>query len=257
MLRLYRQVADQGHLAAPLRSNAPTSIYPLSLVIAGTAVTAATILGYVSIRCFLGPVHAEVLLRGRDPMKWPRGTWIFLPSMTVQLVLKPLVFTPVAAVTTLVGLTVPGGHKFLPYRYTPTILAITLPIVHDLCRTASHRLFLRLARAHVTSSVRQAGDDAPEGSETVQDVDVEMFVNNLRDALERREPLTLRGLDRAIMGSVILPPVAALLGELLRRISGHSRVMRTFLGMETGLPLGTSRTASRWLHGTMIQGCRF
>lgn len=63
------------------------------------------------------------------------------------------------------------------------------------------------------------------------------FEQNVRELaareLDRNEPITvdMDVIARTFVGNLMLPPLSALLGEALRRLSEHSGVLRSFLGV--------------------------
>lgn len=142
------------------------------------------------------------------------------------------------------------GYDYLPsangvrfsnafvYPPSPSMILVCLPIVRSCYRKAHTRLALWLVKSHLQASGDQGAqiDGGPRPvAEPLPEAERRIVQGGLAAALDRGEQVTvtLDALARLFMGSLILPPVSALVGEALRTASNYSSVLRSFLGIRT------------------------
>ncbi|KAG8902221.1 hypothetical protein FRC00_000137 [Tulasnella sp. 408] len=148
------------------------------------------------------------------------------------------------------------------------MLLTVFPIVRHFYRQAHSKVVKWLVRDHLglhlppaTPGGGQINEAAPgpvaldENGEPIE----WGFEQNVREMaareLDRNEPITvdMDVIARTFVGNLMLPPLSALLGEVLARISDHSSVLRSFLGVRAVNPfMDTAGVAGLNLDGAFI-----
>lgn len=238
------------------------------VVLTGSLLGLSTFYGLQSLRWFVGRDVANLIIGGEHPRNWRLVAFLQLPLIPFSLLLSHTraAFLPVLPFV----LAAPLHHQpSLPYpdiMYpgnplpdiltwppSPPILLALFPIVRHFYRQAHSKVVKWLVRDHLGPRMPPASPVVAEGGGPMDDFGpaaagpaaldengepIEWgFEQNVRELaareLDRNEPITvdMDVIARTFVGNLMLPPLSALLGEALRRLSEHSGVLRSFLGV--------------------------
>ncbi|KAG9000234.1 hypothetical protein FRB93_012774 [Tulasnella sp. JGI-2019a] len=235
-----------------------TARWSALIVVSGSVLGLSALYGSFAVRCFLGDKMADVVLGGRYPRQWRLNAWLNLPLIPYALTLNSVGFIPTIAPFLIAPISVmptmawrrhassPAEsikeYLYASYPPSPLLLCAMWPLVQLAYRRAFRALVSRLVATRKSSSrPRRPGrqnsglnpadaemGEVAEGAEALGDPD-----RDFRAGLERGDTITLTGgtLSRIFIGSLILPPISKLMGELLRQLSKRSEMLQAVLGI--------------------------
>ncbi|KAG8888532.1 hypothetical protein FRB98_007497 [Tulasnella sp. 332] len=279
-----------------------TARWSALIVVTGSLLGLSTLYGSFAVRCFLGDKMADLVLGGRNPRQWRLNAWFNLPLIPYALTLNSVGFMPTVASFIIAPISVIPSVAWrqhtsrssspaesleqfwhTSYPPSPLLLCAMWPLIQMAYRRAFRLLVSRLVsvrRAPSSRSSRRAAARLNTHGVAANPADIEMAEvadggdvlddpdRDFRAGLERGETITLTGgtLSRIFIGSLILPPVSKLMGELLRQISKRSEVLQAVLGIRKELA-GLSKdvvqdmdpvcSAGAWSGGETLSVCPY
>ncbi|KAG8902542.1 hypothetical protein FRC00_003430 [Tulasnella sp. 408] len=252
------------------------------VVLTGSILGLLTFYGLQCLRWLVGRDVANLIVGGEHPRNWRLVAFVQLPLIPFSLLLSHTraAFLPVLPFIIAAPLHQPPSSPYPEFIYpgnpipdiltfppSPPMLLTLFPIVRHFYRQAHSKVVKWLVRDHLglhlppATPGGQINEAAPgpvaldENGEPIE----WGFEQNVREMaareLNRNEPITvdMDVIARTFVGNLMLPPLSALLGEVLARISDHSSVLRSFLGVRAvNLFMDTAGLAGLNLDGAFI-----
>ncbi|KAG8976124.1 hypothetical protein FRB90_009305 [Tulasnella sp. 427] len=246
------------------------------VVVSGGILALSAFYGLQSLRWFVGRDVAHLIIGGEHPRTWRFVAWFQLPLIPFSLLLShtragilPVLPFVLAAPLQASSSSAAGDFMYpgnplvdlFTYPPSPPVLLALFPMVRKFYRKAHSRVVGWLVRDHLAAvpepppqqQQQQAGGAAVE-------VEVEWgFEQNVRELaareLDRNEPITvdMDVIARTFVGSLMLPPLSAVLGEVLKRVSQHSWMLKAFLGVrDVNTPWGLDGVPGLNLDGAFV-----
>ncbi|KIO19015.1 hypothetical protein M407DRAFT_246324 [Tulasnella calospora MUT 4182] len=231
------------------------------LVLTASILGLSTSYGFQCLRWFVGRDVANLIVGGEHPRNWRLIAFVQLPLIPFSLLLSHTraAFLPVLPFI----LATPLNHQpsspypeiiypgnpipdILTFPPSPPLLLALFPMVRHVYRQAHSKVVKWLVRDHLGLHVPPASpggaqvNDAAPGPVALDEHGEPIewgFEQNVREMaareLDRNEPITvdMDVIARTFVGNLMLPPLSALFGEVLRGISNHSAVLKSFLGI--------------------------